>query len=52
MKTAERIALDVWEHNLGARRLYERYGFEVVGKRAFEVKSGAETSFDLIMIRR
>jgi ribosomal protein S18 acetylase RimI-like enzyme len=46
------VALDVWEHNHGARRFYERFGFEVAGARAFEVESGAETSLDLIMVRR
>ena len=43
-----RIFLDVWEHNPGARRFYERYGFVVVGDRSFAVASGAETSLDLI----
>lgn len=46
------IYLDVWEHNHGAQRLYRRFGFEVVGTRTFEVASGAETSLDLIMVRR
>lgn len=48
---AERILLDVWEHNHGAQRFYERYGFKVEGERKFEVASGAETSLDLIMVR-
>ena len=52
MKSAANIYLDVWEHNLGAQRFYWRYGFEVIGTRAFEVDSGAETSLDLIMVRR
>jgi len=43
---------DVWEHNHGAQRFYRRYGFEVVGTRAFEVESGAATSLDLVMMRR
>ncbi|MCP4417318.1 MAG: GNAT family N-acetyltransferase [Chloroflexi bacterium] len=47
-----RIFLDVWEHNLGAIRFYQRYGFELIGERCFEVDSGAETSLDLIMMRR
>ena len=46
------IVLDVWEHNPAAQRFYARYGFEVVGARAFVVASGAETSRDLIMVRR
>lgn len=52
MKNAENIYLDVWEHNHGAQRFYRRYGFEVIGTRSFDVESGAETSLDLIMIRR
>ena len=52
MQTAPAIYLDVWEHNQGARRFYERHGFEVIGTRQFEVESGAETSLDLIMVRR
>ncbi len=52
LRDAERIFLEVWEQNDGARRLYERYGFEVIGERTFHVESGAETSLDLIMVRR
>jgi ribosomal protein S18 acetylase RimI-like enzyme len=52
MRGAPRILLDVWEHNPGAQRFYQRYGFEVVGTRAFEVESGAPTSLDLVMERR
>ncbi len=49
---AAHIYLDVWEHNHAAQRFYRRYGFEVVGTRAFEVASGAPTSLDLVMMRR
>ena len=52
LEGAERIFLDVWEHNAGALRFYARYGFKVVGERAFEVASGAKTSRDLLMLRR
>jgi len=52
MSGARSIYLDVWEHNLGAQRFYRRYGFKVIGTRAFEVESGAATSLDLIMARR
>ena len=52
LKNAEQTLLDVWEQNAGAQRFYARYGFEVIGKREFVVESGAETSFDLIMVRR
>ncbi len=49
---ARDIYLDVWEDNPRAQKLYESYGFRAIGKRPFEVKSGAKTGFDLIMIRR
>lgn len=52
LKNAKCIFLDVWEHNHGAQRFYKRYGFEVIGNRRFQVVSGAETSLDLIMVRR
>jgi diamine N-acetyltransferase len=52
LKNAEHIYLDVWEHNHGAQRLYKRHGFAVIGQRKFMVASGAETSFDLIMVRQ
>ncbi len=51
MAGADCIVLDVWERNHGARRLYERYGFQVVGRRSFEVASGASSDDDLIMQR-
>lgn len=49
---AENVYLDVWEHNDGAMRFYERYGFEIVGSHRIDVESGAETDRDLIMVRR
>jgi len=52
MQRAERIYLDVWEHNPGAQRFYARYGFETIGAHAFSVESGAETGLDRIMVRR
>ncbi len=52
MKDVPNLYLDVWEHNHGAQRFYRRYGFEVIGTRAFDVESGAETDLDLIMVRR
>jgi ribosomal protein S18 acetylase RimI-like enzyme len=52
LKEAANIYLDVWIHNEGAQRLYKRYGFEVIGARAFEVASGAPTDPDLVMVRR
>jgi diamine N-acetyltransferase len=52
LKVAANVFLDVWEQNDGARRLYERYGFAVVGAHAFAVASGATSTRDLIMVRR
>lgn len=52
LQKAAAIVLDVWEHNPAAQRFYGRYGFVVVGAREFVVASGAETSRDLIMVRR
>lgn len=52
LREAANVYLDVWEHNHGAQRFYRRYGFEVIGARAFEVASGAETGRDLVMVRR
>ncbi len=47
--TVKRVFLDVWEHNPGAIRFYQRFGFEVIGTQKFKVASGAETSDDLVM---
>jgi diamine N-acetyltransferase len=52
LKAAANVFLDVWEQNDGARRLYERYGFAVVGAHTFAVASGAASTRDLIMVRR
>ena len=49
---ARDIYLDVWEDNPRACKLYESYGFRVIGKRPFKVESGGATGSDLIMIRR
>lgn len=45
------LYLDVWEKNDGAIALYRSRGFRVVGRRTFEVESGAPTDDDLIMRR-
>ena len=52
LRAAGRVFLDVWEHNHGARRFYERFGFQVIGAQPFLVQSGSPTSRDLIMVRR
>ena len=52
LKEATNVFLDVWDQNDGARRLYERYGFAVVGAHSFAVASGAASTRDLIMVRR
>jgi diamine N-acetyltransferase len=49
---AANIFLDVWEQNHGAQKLYQRYGFEVIGARALAVASGVAADRDLIMVRR
>lgn len=49
---ARGIYLDVWEKNSGARRLYERFGFRVVGEHPFVTASGAVSGSDLLMLRR
>ena len=51
MVSAARVLLDVWARNSGAIRFYERFGFRVIGERAFVVESGAETDPDWIMAR-
>ena len=50
-EASARIFLDVWEHNPGVRRFYERYGFAIIGDRSFAVASAAETGLDLIMVQ-
>lgn len=52
LKEARNVFLDVWDRNDGARRLYERYEFAVVGAHTFAVASGAAATRDLIMVRR
>lgn len=42
--------LGVWEHNGGARRLYSRHGFRVVGSQQFQL--GQELQTDLVMVRQ
>ena len=48
---AGHLYLDVWGENHGARRLYERFGFVVVGTVPFVTPSGAVTGQDLLMRR-
>ena len=47
---ARNIYLDVWDENMRARGLYERYGFRVVGQREF-VANGRVLGSDLVMVR-
>jgi ribosomal protein S18 acetylase RimI-like enzyme len=51
LKAAD-IYLDIWEQNHGARRLYERYGFTVIGAHSLVTASGIAQDRDLIMVRR
>jgi ribosomal protein S18 acetylase RimI-like enzyme len=47
---ASRVYLDVWDQNLGARRLYERNEFRVVGENSYTVDGGV-VWHDLVMMR-
>lgn len=51
---APAVVIDVWEHNTGAIRLYERFGFVATGDRMpeFVTASGEVSPGDLIMVRR
>ncbi|MEI9889012.1 MAG: GNAT family N-acetyltransferase [Rhizomicrobium sp.] len=51
LQNATRVYLDVWEKNEGARRLYERFGFCIVGTVPFVTPSGVVTGHDLLMMR-
>ena len=43
------LLLDVWAFNPRARRLYERFGFQVIGEHALDLPSGPSDSVDLVM---
>ena len=45
------LVLDVWKENLGARRLYERFGFSHVGARANPNPGISNSDPDLVMVR-
>ena len=50
---APAVRIDVWEHNHGARRLYERFGFRHEGgMEPFVLKSGEIDGYDVVLIRR
>lgn len=54
VKSASQVVIDVWEHNSGAIRLYERFGFVISDERMpdFVTASGEVSPGDLIMVRR
>jgi ribosomal protein S18 acetylase RimI-like enzyme len=52
LKAPADIYLDVWVRNRGAWRLYERYGFAVIGAHGLAMASGTARDQDLIMVRR
>jgi ribosomal protein S18 acetylase RimI-like enzyme len=54
VKAAPQAVIDVWEHNAGAIRLYERFGFVATGERMpdFVTASGEVSPGDIIMVRR
>ncbi len=51
VRNARNLYLDVWEHNLGAQRLYRRYGFKVIAERRYESASGTLEDTDYHMRR-
>jgi ribosomal protein S18 acetylase RimI-like enzyme len=52
LRDARDIYLDVWEKNDKARRLYESYGFAMIGAHGLATASGIAHDQDLIMVRR
>jgi len=52
LRAARNVYLDVWEKNDKAHRLYERYGFTVIGAHGLATASGVAHDQDLIMVRR
>jgi diamine N-acetyltransferase len=50
MKRAPRVFLDVWDENVRAIALYERFGFRFGGRREFTV-DGRVLGHDLVMMR-
>lgn len=51
LRDARAVRLDVWTENLGALKLYERFGFTVVDSKPFQVASGKPAGLDHIMER-
>lgn len=50
---AQKVVIDVWQDNRGARRLYERFGFRHEGDRMpFRLRSGEIDGYDLVLVRR
>jgi ribosomal protein S18 acetylase RimI-like enzyme len=53
VRGAQVVRIDVWEHNHGARRLYERFGFRHEGElQPFVLESGEIDGYDLILVKR
>lgn len=54
VRAAPQVLIDAWEHNAGAMRLYERFGFVAAGERMpdFVTASGEVSPGDLVMVRR
>lgn len=46
------VHMEVWDENLPARRLYERFGFAAVGQKPFVLPSGTLAGYDTLMVRR
>jgi len=50
---ASAVLIDVWEKNLRARQLYERFGFwHEGGMEPFYLKSGEIDGYDIVLVRR
>jgi ribosomal protein S18 acetylase RimI-like enzyme len=53
VRSAHTVRIEVWEHNHGARRLYERFGFRHEGgMQPFLLQSGEIDGYDMVLIRR
>lgn len=50
---ADAVTIEVWQDNVDARRLYERFGFRFEGGRIpFVLQSGEIDGYDLVLVRR
>lgn len=53
VSAAGAVYIDTWEENVGARRLYERFGFRFEGERVpFILRPGEVEGYDIVLVRR